>query len=148
LGFDLYLGNVVTSNGAIGGQASNALPKNDSPAATNPLAAFPGNPPGPAATPIAGSSTGQVLTSGAVYPSASSSTLTGILTDPQFRVVIKALQQRKGAELLGEPEVTIISARQAQIKITTIQRVATGISDRALTPPGITATNGDESPLY
>ena len=71
-----------------------------------------------------------------------------ILTDPQFRIVLKVLQRRNGAKLLAEPEVTTLSARQAQMKMTTIQRVVTGISDRALTPPGITTTNGDESPLY
>ena len=71
-----------------------------------------------------------------------------ILTDPQFRMVLKALQQRSGAQLLAQPEVTTLSARQAQMKMTTIQRVVTGISERALTPPGITTTNGDESPLY
>jgi type II secretory pathway component GspD/PulD (secretin) len=34
------------------------------------------------------------------------------------------------------------------MKMTTTQRVVTRISERALTPPGITTTNGDESPLY
>ena len=34
------------------------------------------------------------------------------------------------------------------MKTVTIQRVITGINERALTPPGITTTNGDESSLY
>ena len=63
-------------------------------------------------------------------------------------MVLKALQQRSGAQLLAQPEVTTLSARQAQMEMTTIQRVVTGISERALTLPGITTTNGDESPLY
>jgi type II secretory pathway component GspD/PulD (secretin) len=71
-----------------------------------------------------------------------------ILTDPQFRMVLKVLQQRNGAKLLAEPEVTTLSSRQAQMKMKKTQRVVTGINERALTPPGITATNGDESPLY
>jgi type II secretory pathway component GspD/PulD (secretin) len=74
--------------------------------------------------------------------------MTGVLTDPQFRWVIQALQQRDGAELLGQPEVTTTSGRQAQMKMVTTQRVLTGINERALTPPGITTTNGDEGPLY
>ena len=37
-------------------------------------------------------------------------TVTGILTDPQFRVVIKALEQRQGVEVLVAPKVTTISA--------------------------------------
>jgi hypothetical protein len=36
---------------------------------------------------------------------------TGILTDPNFRVVIKALKQRTGAETLAEPEVVTVSGR-------------------------------------
>jgi len=36
------------------------------------------------------------------------SPITGILTDPQFRVVIKALEQRDGADLLNEGQVTTL----------------------------------------
>jgi general secretion pathway protein D len=81
-------------------------------------------------------------------PSPSSFTLTGILTDPQYRVVIKALQQRSGTELIAQPEVTTLSGRQAQMKATEIKTVVTGINKRALTPPGITTTNADASSLY
>jgi general secretion pathway protein D len=51
--------------------------------------------------------------------------MTGILTDPQFRVAIKALQQRQGAELLAQPEVTTTSGRQAQMKATDVKTVIT-----------------------
>jgi beta-lactamase regulating signal transducer with metallopeptidase domain len=130
LGFDWYLGNVSMTNGASGGQT------------------FPGNPPGPGPTTIKPSSTNQLVGSGLRNPSLSPVTLTGILTDPQFRMVIKALQQRSGAELIAQPEVTTTSGRQAQMKASDIVTVVKGINERALTPPGITTTNGDASSLY
>ena len=76
LGFDWYLGNVLMTNGAIGGQAGTA-----SALGTNDLLLPSGLPPG------------------VVRPLPPP--LTGILTDPQFRMVIKALQQRSGTELLA-----------------------------------------------
>ena len=42
---------------------------------------------------------------------ASTGTITGILTNPNFNVVIHALQQRQGFETLEEPEVTTVSGR-------------------------------------
>jgi general secretion pathway protein D len=92
--------------------------------------------------------TNQLQPSAQRNPSTSPFTSTGILTDPQFRVAIKALQQRSGTELLAQPEVTTISGRQAQMKAVDIKAVVKSINERALTPPGITATNGDESSLY
>ena len=44
------------------------------------------------------------------------SLLTGILTDPQFRVVMKALQQRDGTDLLMEASITTLSGRQTEIQ--------------------------------
>ena len=38
------------------------------------------------------------------------------LTDPQFRVVLKAIEQRDGIDLLNEGQVTTLSGRQAQIR--------------------------------
>jgi beta-lactamase regulating signal transducer with metallopeptidase domain len=92
--------------------------------------------------------TNQLQPSGQRNPSASPFTSTGILTDPQFRVAIKALQQRSGTELLAQPEVTISSDRQAQMKTVDVKTMVLGINKRALTPPGITTTNRDESSLY
>jgi general secretion pathway protein D len=78
-----------------------------------------------------------------------SPTLTGILTDPQFRVVIKALQQREDGDVfLAEPDVTTLSGRQAQCKVAQVRSVVQGIDDRALTPPGITSTDDAESSAY
>jgi general secretion pathway protein D len=50
-------------------------------------------------------------------------TLTGIMTDPQFRVVIRALEQRGGVDILSAPKVTTVSGRQAQIQIIDLQTI-------------------------
>jgi general secretion pathway protein D len=148
LGFDWYLGNVLMTNGAVGGQAGIASSNAISPTAANPIGVFPGNPMVAFPTNIAPGSTNQVLTSGLRNTYSSPSTLTGILTDPQFRVVVRALQQRSGAELIAQPEVTTLSGRQAQMKAVEVKTVVTGINKQALTPPGITVTNEDASSLY
>jgi general secretion pathway protein D len=44
-------------------------------------------------------------------------TVRGILTNPQFEVIIKALAQKKSADLLSAPKVTTISGAQAQIRV-------------------------------
>jgi type II secretory pathway component GspD/PulD (secretin) len=54
-------------------------------------------------------------------------TVTGILTEPQFRVFINALEQREGADLLVAPKVVTQSGRQAQITITDFTTIVTGI---------------------
>jgi type II secretory pathway component GspD/PulD (secretin) len=51
----------------------------------------------------------------------------GILTDPNFRVVIHALEQRTGTEQLAEPEVTTMSGRQTQMRATDIFTVVTNL---------------------
>jgi type II secretory pathway component GspD/PulD (secretin)/beta-lactamase regulating signal transducer with metallopeptidase domain len=79
--------------------------------------------------------------------SANSLPRSGILTDPQYREVMKALQQRDGTELLFQPEVTTGSGRQVQCKATDMRSLVK-INKQALTPPGITSTNDDESSLY
>jgi general secretion pathway protein D len=55
-------------------------------------------------------------------------TVTGILTDPNFRVVFRALQQRTGFETLAEPEAVTISGRQTQMRATQIINVVTGFN--------------------
>ena len=43
-------------------------------------------------------------------------TIRGILTNPQFQVVIKALAQKQSADTLSAPKVTTVSGQQAQIR--------------------------------
>ena len=55
-------------------------------------------------------------------------TITGILTDPNFQVVLHALEQRAGAEELSAPEVTTTSGRQTEMKATQVITVITGFN--------------------
>jgi type II secretory pathway component GspD/PulD (secretin) len=42
--------------------------------------------------------------------------LTGVFTDPQFQVIIRALSQMKGVSLLSMPSATVTSAQAASMK--------------------------------
>jgi general secretion pathway protein D len=55
-------------------------------------------------------------------------TVTGILTDSNFRVALHALQQRSGFEALGEPEATTTSGRRTIMKETSIINVITNFT--------------------
>jgi general secretion pathway protein D len=126
LGFDWYLGNMLMNNGTIGAQAGSAPSYTGAATPANPSGVFPGNP--YAGTTIPASATDGQLTSGLRSVGSPLFTLSGILTDPQFRLVIKALQQRDGTELLAQPEVTTTSGRQAQMKAADVKSVITGFS--------------------
>ena len=120
LGFDWYLGQFGHSVVAQGGNPGSLnVPAN----AANPLGAFPG---ATVANTIADG--GQSLFSSGLPSGGGSTTatITGILTDPNFQVVIHALQQRQGYEALAEPEVTTTSGRQTQMRATQIQTIITG----------------------
>jgi len=121
LGFDWYLGNFTVGGGKIGGQGGTAPSYNGAPSESNPLGTFPY--PGQAS-----SSTDQNITSGlsgnGEIPALA--TITGILTDPQFRVVIRALEERTGAEILSCPKLTTVSGRQAQVQVAVLRNIATG----------------------
>jgi general secretion pathway protein D len=139
LGFDWYLGNVLMTNSPTGGQVGIRQPPGNPSNAASPGGVFPGA--FPAGT------NGQALTSG-LRPVGSGSPLpamTGILTEPQYRVVLRALEQRAGTDLVAQPEVTVINGRQAQCKAVDVRTIVEGIDPRALTPPGITSTNDADS---
>ncbi len=51
----------------------------------------------------------------------------GILAADQFRTVLKALEERRGVDLLSAPRVTTVSGRQAEIKISNVRYVVTGL---------------------
>jgi general secretion pathway protein D len=52
----------------------------------------------------------------------------GILTDPQFKVVIHALQQRDGVDELSEAQVTTLSGRQTEVLVNDLQTIVIGTS--------------------
>jgi general secretion pathway protein D len=64
-------------------------------------------------------------------------TLSGILTDPQFRLVVRALEQREGVDLLSAPKITTVSGRQARIAIEDIQTIIIGFDVQALGGQGV-----------
>ncbi len=149
LGFDWFLGNFLMNGGALGAQGGTAPSYSGAGSPANPTGVFPGAPPdaiNPAGTIIPPQSSDQQLTAGlrnAAQGGGSQipavATITGILTDPQFRVVIRALEQRAGADLLAAPRVTTLSGRQAQIQIIELRNVVANQNFGA-TSSGGTAT--------
>ena len=133
IGFDWYIGNFLMNNGNVVGAAGTTPSLVGKSTSANPEGVFPGSSAFGTATPVTGSD--GLLTSGlrnGLQPNLPDSpalaSITGILTDPQFKVVIRAMEQRNGADLLNAPEVTTPSGRQAQIQIVDIQTIVTGTS--------------------
>src|SRR5437660_503842 len=63
--------------------------------------------------------------------------LSGVFTDPQFQVVIRALNQKKGIDLLSAPKVTTKSGQRAVIEIVREFRYPT-----TFTPPQVPSITG------
>ena len=79
---------------------------------------------------LLGTSAGQVLAPGIFG-------VGGLLTDPQFQVVVRALNQKKGVDLLSAPRVTTKSGQRAVIEIVREFRYPTQFD-----PPQIPQTVG------
>src|SRR6185436_9055785 len=130
LGFDWYLGNVLMNNNRMGLQGGTAPTFNGQPSAANPEGTFPGSVVNGTAIPVSPSD--QLLTgvlrnttqAGGSIPTLA--TFSSILTDPQFRLVIRALEQRDGTDLLNESSVTTLSGRQTQIQVVDQQTIVVG----------------------
>src|ERR1700730_13000359 len=63
--------------------------------------------------------------------------LAGVFTQPQFQVVIRALNEKKGVDLLSAPRVTTKSGQRAVIEIVREFRYPT-----TFTPPQVPSING------
>jgi general secretion pathway protein D len=139
IGFDWYLGNFLMNNGSMGVGGGTAPSLNTPGGTTEPRTSlanaegtFPGNVASGTAIP-AGAADG-LLTSGVRNQDANQSaiptiaTFSGILTDPQFRLVIRALEQRDGVDLLSAPKVTTLSGRQAQISVVDARRIVLDVN--------------------
>jgi tetratricopeptide (TPR) repeat protein len=145
VGFDWFLGNVLAKDGKVGFQGGTAPSFADSGGNANPAnpgGTFPGEFGIPSQAP--NSATDQLITSGLTGNSAipAIGTLTGILTDPQFRVVIRALEQRQGVDLLSAPKITTLSGRQARISIEDTQTIILGFSVTGLGGGGVGGVGG------
>ena len=130
LGFDWLLGpfkvgdkGVFGSGGVPPGNPANFPFVNVDPVTgqpTTPVGQFPltaGNRSGDFA--ISGNAIDALLAGGAATPLAAPGIfgLAGVFTDPQFQVVIHALNQKKGVDLLSAPRVTTKSGQRAVIEI-------------------------------
>ncbi|MGI8965539.1 MAG: hypothetical protein ACR2H1_05550, partial [Limisphaerales bacterium] len=160
LGFDWFLGNTLLNGGAIGAQTGSAPSYSGRPTVANPSGTFPGpgfGPgfPGPGAT--FPSSTDNKLTTGirnrigsATIPNANEvpalATITGVLTDPQFRVVIHALEQRGGVDVLSAPSITTLSGRQAEISVLTLNTIVASVDIDQQASGGTANGTGGSSP--
>jgi general secretion pathway protein D len=140
LGFDWYLGNFLMNNKGIAASGGSQPSFQGRPSSANPEGTFPGSVLG--GTALAPTPGDGVLTSGLRNSTEKSApaiaSITGILTDPQFRVVLHALEQRDGADLLNEGEVTTMSGRQANFSVIDVVTIVTGA------PAG--ATGGNTTP--
>lgn len=128
LGFDWFLGNSLLDKGRIGAQGGTAPSFDGNATAANPYGIFP-FPDATGFNRIAPSTTDGLLTSGLRNDTTPTlGTVSGILTDPQFRFAIRALEQRGGINVLNAPEVVTTSARQTQIKAVDVKFVVTDLN--------------------
>jgi len=136
LGFDWFLGNILMGGGTTALGGGSAPSYRGAPSEGNPVGDFPGpgsNVPFDGVGTIPQSASDFVLTQGLRNQDGNQSaiptvaTITGILTDPQFRLVINALEQRDGVDLLSAPKVTTLSGRQAQVTVADVRSVVTGV---------------------
>jgi general secretion pathway protein D len=142
LGFDWYLGNVNMGNGVVGtggnaGSVGVPTSQMTGPGSVYSSGIFPGYQNGGTLVNTI-NPTVQSLTSGLNNTAPVIASITGILTDPNFQVVIHALEQRTGTETLAEPEVTTISGRQTEMRATQILTIITSFTFQQGTTSGTT----------
>ncbi len=132
LGFDWLLGafnfgapGVFAAGGTSGTSANGPVNGRDYPfvfpGSQTPVGAFPltaGNRSGSAAN-LPNSIDGQIQGTGnqAVQKAPGIFSITGVFTDPQFQVVIRALSQKRGVDLMSAPSVTTRSGQRASIEV-------------------------------
>ena len=128
LGFDWYIGNLLMNNGSIIASPGTQPTFTGAPSTANPGGYFPsGSINAPSATD--GQLTSGVRGSANNLPSVPAlASFTGILTDPQFKVVISALQQKDGVDMLSEAQVTTLSGRQTEVMVVDLRSIVIGNS--------------------
>ncbi len=52
----------------------------------------------------------------------------GILTAPQFKVILRAVESSADAKIVAMPQVTTLSGRQAQIQVTDVKTIVSGMT--------------------
>src|SRR6266478_2950486 len=144
LGFDWLLGpfNITGNSGKIvgaGGAPPPANPANFPFPTTNQFPVTSGNRSGDFAI-SANALDALLLGTGAPAIAPGIFGLAGVMTNPQFQVVIRALNQKKGIDLLSAPRVTTKSGQRAVIEIVREFRYAT-----QYTPPQVPSITGGGS---
>jgi general secretion pathway protein D len=144
LGFDWLLGpfNITGNSGKIvgaGGAPPPANPANFPFSTTNQFPVTAGNRSGDFAI-SANALDALLLGTGAPAVAPGIFGLAGVMTNPQFQVVIRALNQKKGIDLLSAPRVTTKSGQRAVIEIVREFRYAT-----QFTPPQVPNITGGGS---
>jgi general secretion pathway protein D len=139
LGFDWQVGTKqLGSFDATGGSGAEAFPPGSGALATPSYDVTPGL---RDATTIQANAIDSLLAGAGFGTVAQSSdqigTIRGILTNPQFQVIIKALSQKQSADVLSAPKVTTISGVMAQIRV-----AQEFIYPTTFTPPTATAAGG------
>src|SRR5205809_1325323 len=141
LGFDWLLGpfNITGNSGKIvgsGGAPPAANPANFPFPTTNQFPVTSGNRSGDFAI-SANALDALLLGTGGAAVAPGIFGLAGVMTNPQFQVVIRALNQKKGIDLLSAPRVTTKSGQRAVIEIVREFRYAT-----QYTPPQFPSITG------
>jgi general secretion pathway protein D len=144
LGFDWLLGpfNIAGNSGKIvgaGGAPPPANPANFPFSTTNQFPVTSGNRSGDFAI-SANALDALLLGTGGAAVAPGIFGLAGVMTNPQFQVVIRALNQKKGIDLLSAPRVTTKSGQRAVIEIVREFRYAT-----QFTPPQVPSITGGGS---
>jgi general secretion pathway protein D len=122
LGFDWLLGPFSIGGGVYGNGGGSTLDAQNYPFG-NPLpGGAPMNSVGGLRTggnAISGNSVDALIAgqSGSLAPAPGIFSIAGVWTDPQFQLVIRALNQKKGIDLMSAPKVTTKSGVQATVKI-------------------------------
>jgi general secretion pathway protein D len=131
------------NNKTIAAQAGTQSPFISAPTTANPTGFFPLG----TQIPGGGSTSEGLLTSGLRHLASGNSTpevatITGVLTDPQFRVIIRALEQRTGVDLLSAPRVTTLSGRQAQVSVQDSVSIVSAVTITTATAGGGATAGG------
>jgi len=151
LGFDWLLGPFKVGNKGVfgsGGTSVNSPAANPAnfpfvdPATQQPIGQFPvtgGNRSGSLA--ISANALDALLFPGASGVAPGIFGLAGVFTDPQFQVVIRALNQKKGVDLLSAPKVTTKSGQRAIIEVVREFRYPSTFTPPQV--PSISSTTGN-----
>ena len=133
LGFDWYLGNSTLMGDKVVSGAGPHPTFIGKPTSNNPSGFFPypgvlqGNTFTPSPYSIAPNPDEGRLTAGFKGYGNPLWTFTGIMTDPQFRMVINAISQQEGAEILSAPRILAISGEQASISVVDQRTIVQGV---------------------